>query len=594
MERSWWWKTIGILLLTVLSVAYLVPTFLGEEKLPPWLSKHIKGKLQLGLDLQGGIHLVYEVQVDKAVSDKADRLATDLEERLRKDKKVEATATREGRGDIVLTFKQAKDLAALDKKFMDDYRTNLDEVERSNAKATVRLRLDEDYLKEVQEYAIRQAIETIRGRVDEFGVAEPTILRKGRDIVVELPGLTEKHFERVKDVIGRTAQLEFKILDDEGNFIEQAAGKLPKGSAIKLRQESYDGKQHGSVSYAFLESKDKKALEQFLESLPKLGLPVPKDHEILLGSEQAQDDKGNKLPEKTWVTHYLKRRTELTGEYLTDAEVQWDQQTGRPEVGLTFDRNGASLFERVSGDNIGRRMAIILDNNVNSAPVLQSKISGGRARITLGGFKPPHELMEEAKDLAGVLRSGALPAPLRKTFEQQVGPTLGKDAVDKGKMIFLVGGGIVALFMLYYYRGAGFICDLALVLNVLYMLAIMAAFNATLTLPGIAGFVLTIGMSVDANVIIYERIREEMAIGKSPRAAVEAGYTRAFWAIFDGQLTTAIAGFVLLQYGSGPIRGFALTLLIGIVTSIFTGVWVTRMMFDFVVGKFKPKTLSIG
>jgi preprotein translocase subunit SecD len=586
MERKWWWKTIGILLLTVLAVAHLVPTIIGEEKLPAWYTKYIKAKLNLGLDLQGGIHLVFEVQVDKAVGDKADRIAADIEERLRKDKKVKVRIEREGRDDLIVTFLKPAEIKKFDKKFFAQFRSNLDEVERDEAKGKLSFKMDENYVKEVQEYAIRQAVETIRGRVDQFGVAEPTILRKGRDIVVELPGLKKKDFDRVKRNIGRTAQLEFKILDDESGFMAMSGKKAPKG--IEVRTDSYDGKKNGTVSYTYFQSKDKKALLAFIGTLE-----VPKNREIMLGETFAKDKKGNPLPDKIYVTHFLRRRTELTGEYITDAEVSFDSQSGRPEVSLTFDRTGADIFARVSGDNVGRRMAIVLDEKVNSAPVLQERIGGGRARITLGGFKDPFKLQEEARDLAGVLRSGALPAPLRKTFERQVGPTLGKDAIEKGTTAFLIGLCLVILFILYYYRGAGLICDIALTVNFLFIAAIMAGFQATLTLPGIAGLVLTIGMAVDANVIIYERIREEALLGKSPRAAVDAGYARAFWTIFDAQLTTAIAAIVLLQYGSGPIRGFALTLLIGIICSMFTGIVVTRLLFDFVVGKFKPQKLSI-
>lgn len=593
MERSWWWKSIGIFFLTLLAVAYLLPTVVGESRLPSWYTKHIKAKLQLGLDLRGGIQLVYEVEMDKAVSDKADRLAADIEDRLRKDKNIKAKLIREGRDDIVITFSKVSDIGVMDKKFMASYRNTLTEMDRNDKAGTIRLRMDENYVKEIQDYAQRQAIETIRGRVDKFGVAEPSILSKGKDIVVELPGLTKNDFDRIKNVIGRTAQLEFKIVDDTGDFMKKVADKVPSQGPIQVRSESYDGKQHGTVSYVYLQSKDKSALEKFIEGLPAQGLAIPKTHEILLGEEQAKDEKGNDLPDKMWITYYLYRRAELTGDYISDAEVQWDERTGRPEVGLTFDHNGASIFERVSGDHIGERMAIILDNRINSAPVLQSRIGGGRARITLGGFKDPFKLQQEAKDLVAVLRAGALPAPLRKTFETQLGASLGEDAVRKGTLAFIVATILVVLFMIYYYHLSGFIADLGLIFNVIFIMAIMAAFQASLTLPGIAGIVLTLGMAVDANVIINERIREEIRSGKTPRSAVETGYNRAFWTIFDSQLTTAIAGFVLLQYGTGPLKGFAVTLLIGILCSVFTAVWVTRIFVDLIVIKYKPKTLSI-
>ncbi len=593
MERSWWYKAVSILFLTVVSAGYLAPTVMGEGNLPSWYLKVIKTRLQLGLDLQGGIHLVYEVEVDKAVSDKADRLAADIEERLKSKHKMQVKVIREGRDDILLNFTKAEDRKKVDKEFLADYRSNLTEVEVDDVAKAVHLRMDPDYIKEVQDYAIRQGIETIRGRVDKFGVVEPSIRAKGRDIVVELPGLDKADFERVKKVIGRTAQLEFKMIDDESDFMRKVAAVVPKDGPISVQTDSYDGKKRGQIVYSYLDSKDKKALEDFIEGLPQRGLEVPKTHDIALGSEQAKDEKGNELPEKVWRTYFLHRRAELTGEYITDAEVQWDERTGRPEVGLTFDHNGARIFERVSGEHIGERMAIMLDGKVNSDPVFQDRIGGGRARITLGGFKDPFKLQQEAKDLVAVLRTGALPAPLRKVFETQVGPTLGADAVRRGMMAFGIGGLLVIVFMLYYYKVAGLICDLALVLNFLFIMAILSAFEAALTLPGIAGLVLTVGMAVDANVIIYERIREELALGKTPRAAVDAGYGRAFWTIFDAQLTTAIAAFVLMQYGSGPIRGFAVTLLVGIICSIFTGVVVSRLLFDFIVGKFKPKTISI-
>jgi len=579
--------------LVVVSVGYLMPTVLGEGALPKAYTDLVKSQLQLGLDLQGGIHLVYEVEVDKAVSDKADRLSADMEERLKSKKKVKVKIHREGRDDIIITFEKASDIKAADKDFMADYRSNLSEVVRDEAAGKLQLRMDQEYVKEVQDYAIRQGIETIRNRVDKFGVAEPSIRAKGRDVVVELPGLGKDDFERVKKVIGRTAQLEFKIVDDDNDFMEKVAKQVPTEGPIKVQTDSFDGKQKGNVMFTYLESRDRKALEKFLASLPSKGLNVPKTHEIVLGSEQAKDEKGNELPEKVWITYYNFRRAELTGEYITDAEVQWDERTGRPEVGLTFDHNGARIFERISGEHVGDRLAIMLDGKVNSAPVFQSRIGGGRVRITLGGFKDPFKLQQEAKDLVAVLRTGALPAPLRKVFETQVGPTLGQDAVRRGTLAFGIGGVLVILFMLYYYRIAGIICDVALVMNFLFIMAILSIMGATLTLPGIAGLVLTVGMAVDANVIIYERIREELALGKTPRAAVDAGYSRAFWTIFDAQVTTAIAAFVLMQYGSGPIRGFAVTLLVGIICSIFTGVVVTRLFFDLVVTKFRPTSLSV-
>ena len=604
MDRSWVYRVITYSLLTIIALVFLTPsaaTWLGkDDKVPSWMKKHINNKINLGLDLQGGLHLVYEVQVDKAVSDKADRLASDLEEKLRKDKKVkQVRAERFGKDEIVLTFTPASDASKLDRTFLKDYQKYLYEDGRDNSKGEVKLKIDSDYVDELRDYAVRQGVETIRNRVDKLAVAEPTIIRKGTDIVVELPGLKQEDFERVKNLIGRTAQLEFKMVDDGSEYMKRLAGvamaKKTEFPGIEVGHDGWQEKDNGTVhSDVYLRDKDRGELEKFMASLSKDD-QVPADHEIAYEqtSRGGDEDDDSKMPDKFWRTYYLHRRAELTGEYITDAEVNWDQQTGRPEVSVTFDREGADLFDKSSGANIGRKMAIILDEKINSAPVIESRIGGGRARITMGGFSDPIQLQNEAKDLVAVLRTGALPAPLKKTFETQVGPTLGKDAVEKAKFSMMIGSIAVILFMLIYYRMSGFIADIAMVANIVYQLAILAGLGATLTLPGIAGVVLTVGMAVDANIIIYERIREELRAGKSARSAVEAGFGRAFWTVFDAHVTNLVAGIILYSYGTGPIRGFAVTLMIGIVCNLFTSVWLSRAFFDFVVGRKQQATLSI-
>ena len=579
-----------VAVVTLIAVAFVLPSIPGlAPKLPAWYTKRFDKRIQLGLDLQGGIHLVYEVEVDKAVSDRADRLSADLEEKLKKDRKVAGViATREGRDDIVLRFKKPDEHKKLDRELLADYRASLSEIERDAGKGTVRLRMDPDYVTDVDDYAVRQAIETIRGRVDKFGVAEPTIIRRGRDIVVELPGLETRDRDRVKNVIGRTAQLEFKMCDDASEYMKKIAGQVPPDGEVKA---DVDSPGEAGLDY-FLRARNRADIEKFLASLPPAD-QLPQTHQILFSEVQARDAKGIELPDMEWRTYYVKRRSELTGESVTNADIQWDQQTGKPDVIVTLDRTGADIFERLSGENVGRRIAIILDEKVNSAPVINERIGGGHVRITMGGFRDPNSVMQEAKDLVAVLRTGALPAPLKLVYETLVGPTLGRDAIEQGLRAFLVGSSAVVVFMLYYYRLAGIFANIALLLNVIWILAIMAGFEAALTLPGMAGLVLTIGMAVDANIIINERIREELRLNKSPRQAVDTGYSRAFWSIFDSQLTTAIAGFVLLQYGSGPLRGFAVTLLIGILCSIVTGVFVTRVMFDFVVERLRVQKLWI-
>jgi preprotein translocase subunit SecD len=586
MERSWWWKAALYGFVTVLAVLYLIPTVVPESKQPAFIHSHFQKKIQLGLDLQGGLHLVYEVNVDKAVSSKVDRLSSDLEDRVRKEKGInDLNVNREGRDDIILTFKNPAEAAKLDESILRDYRKSLDVIDRNTKTGVVRLRVDQNQVDEVRDYALRQGIETLRARVDKFGVAEPTIIKKGTDIIVELPGLKGADFERIKSIIGRTAQLEFKIVDDGSEYMRKVAASVPKDSGIDVSPESWTekdtGKQHEDV---YLRAKTRATLEKFFAA--QTGeLAVPSDHEIGYEEMQARNsDTGEATPDKYWRTYYLHRRAGLTGEYLSNADQTWDQQTGRPEIAYELDHQGAAISERLTGDNLGRKMAIILDDTVKSAPIVEGRI-GSRGRITLGGFGDPFQLQNEAKDLVGVLRSGALPAPLRKTFETQVGPTMGRDSVERAKFSMYIGAAAVVLFMVIYYRFAGLIANVAMILNMLFMVAILAAFEASLTLPGIAGLVLTIGMAVDANIIIYERIREELRMGKSVRTAVDAGFSRAFWTVFDAHVTNFVAGVVLYSYGSGPIRGFAVTLLVGIVTNLFTSYWLSHWMFDALVGR---------
>src|SRR6266545_937412 len=586
MERSWWWKAALYGVITVVAVLYLVPTVVSEEKQPAFIKSHFQKRIQLGLDLQGGLHLVYEVNVDKAVSDKVDRLASDIEDRLRKDKGVNDVAiSREGRDDIVATFKQPADHAKLDDAILKDYRNSLDVAERKPDTGVVRLRLDPDQVEEVRDYALRQGIETIRGRVDKLGVSEPTIIKKGTDIIVELPGLKPADFERIKSIIGRTAQLEFKIVDDGSEYMKKVAieaKKLDKIAGIEILPDEWTEKDSSKAHEdVYLRSKSRDGLMKFFAGLTG-ELAVPPDREIGYEEQQGRGIDGELTPDKYWRTYYLHKRAGLTGEYLQNADQTWDQQTGRPEVSYELDRQGAPLNERLTSENVGRKMAIILEEKVNSAPVIESRI-GARGRITLGGFGDPFKMQQDAKDLVAVLRSGALPAPLRKTFETQVGPTMGRDSVDKAKLSMIIGAVAVVLFMLIYYRFAGLIANAAMILNMLFMMAILAGFEASLTLPGIAGLVLTVGMAVDANIIIYERIREELRLGKSVRTAVDAGFTRAFWTVFDAHVTNFVAGVVLYSYGSGPIRGFAVTLLVGIVTNLFTSYWVSHWMFEVLV-----------
>ncbi|HEX7500451.1 MAG TPA: protein translocase subunit SecD [Polyangia bacterium] len=583
MERSWWWKAALYGAAIVLAVLYLVPTVVPEEKRPAFFQKYFKKRIQLGLDLKGGLHLVYEVNIEKAVASKVDRLANEVDDALRK-KGADFTVVRSGRDDIAITFKVPGEMGKLDDELLKAHRRDLDIVSRDPAAGTVKLKYDSDRVAEVEELALRQAIETIRNRVDAFGVAEPTIIKKGTDIIIELPGAKEKDFERIKSIIGRTAQLEFKIVDDGSEYMKKVAATVSKGGPITVAPESWTeknaGTQHEDV-YLRVKEKDKDELTRFIAGLAG-DLAIPNDREIAL-ELMSPREVSEGTPDKYYRTYLLKKRAGVTGEYLSMADESWDEM-GRPEVSFTMNRQGAGMMEKLTGENVGRKMAVVLDEKITSAPVIESKI-GERGRITMGGYGDPFKLQQEVKDLVGVLRSGALPAPLKKSFETQVGATMGQDAIDKAQFSMGIGALAVILFMLIYYRVAGLIANLAMTLNMLFMMAILAAFEASLTLPGIAGLVLTIGMAVDSNIIIYERIREELRLGKSPRTAVDAGFQRAFWTVFDAHVTNFVAGIVLYSYGSGPIRGFAVTLLVGIVTNLLTSVWISHWMFDVLVNR---------
>lgn len=583
MERSWWWKSLLFGAVTLLAVLYLAPS-VPNFTLPGFLQGTFDRKLQLGLDLQGGLHLVYEVNVDKAVSSKVDRLAGDLEERLL-EKTKDFKVTREGREDIILTFNQPAEVAKLDDDILKNYRDSLDVIDRDAASGIARLRIDADQVAEVADYALRQGIETIRGRVDKFGVAEPTIIKRGTDIVVELPGLKPEDFERIKTIIGKTAQLEFKIVQAGGDYMTKVAAALPKDGSIQVIPDVWrDKKTNETKQDLYLQAADRKTLETFVKGLSG-ELAVPADREF--GFEEVEVGGTEGKPgsaRREWRTYLLEKRAAVTGEYLSSAELSFDPQTNRPEVLFTMDRQGATLMERLTTANIGRKMAIVLDDRINSAPVINDTIAG-RGVITLGSFGDPLKVQQEARDLVAVLRSGALPAPLTKSFETQVGPTMGRDVVDRAVTSMLVGSVAVVLFMLVYYKVAGIVAIVAMFLNLLFMLAILAGFEAALTLPGIAGLVLTVGMAVDANIIIYERIREELRAGKTARTAVEAGFDRAFWTVFDAHVTNFAAGVVLYSYGSGPIRGFAVTLLVGIASNLVTSVWMSRWMFELLLGR---------
>ena len=517
-------KRVLILGVIVAAVVCLLPTFTNT-----WPHK----KINLGLDLQGGMHLVLEVQSEEAVNAELDRTISQLKLDLKNEKIQHMGIDKASDHKIIAKISGADNKSGVEKLLSDEYAgLEIPSVKNISGGISFTLRLPDKESDSIKKMATEQALETIRNRIDEFGVSEPDIrIQSGNRILLQLPGISDP--ERAKGLIGKTAQLTFQLVDEQGDVNAALRGKPPVGDEIlyQLRKNAGTGNQ---------------ARTPFL----------------------------------------IKKHVELDGSQLTNARVEFDQFQ-QPQVGIEFSRKGARTFERITGENINKRLAIVLDKNVYSAPNIQDRISGGKAVIT------GHFTLEEATDLAIALRAGSLPAPVKIIEERTVGPTLGADSVRTGLMSMLVGGALVVLFMVIYYRGAGLIADIALVVNIFLIGGGLAFFGATLTLPGIAGIILTIGMAVDANVIIFERIREELRAGRSPRAAVNAGYDRATLTVMDANVTTLIAAAVLFQFGTGPIKGFAVTLGLGIVASLFTALILSKSIYDMILANKQSDTLSI-
>jgi preprotein translocase subunit SecD len=468
---------------------------------------------------------------------------------------------------------------------------------------------------QTRDRAVAQAKDTINRRIDTMGLKEAAITTRDEDIIIEVPGIDEASFREVKDTIRKTARLEFKMVDDVGSdkvFGPPAlkTDDLPADEGIAQYTEGapdgVDGsghkKQNVKTYYARMSCQPPKyATETRSECLTRFKgwaatLSVPDDHQIGFEAvtEPVEGTEPLQFKEVGWRTLYLYSRAELTGDYITDANIGQDQQNfGQYYVLLSFSPAGADRFEEVTGANVNRRFAIILDDIVDSAPVIKQKIGGGKATITMGAGDPEKQL-HDARQLQTVLQSGALPAPIVPSNESVIGPSLGRDSIREALKGAIIGTGLVLVFMVFYYRKSGVVADVAVLFNLMIQLAVLATLGASMTLPGVAGLALTIGMSVDANVLINERIREELRAGKSVRAAVDAGYDRAWPSIIDGHVTVLITGLILAQYGSGPIKGFAYTLWIGILCSLFTGFFCTRLVFDWWVRGAKTKRLSVG
>ncbi|MBL4819120.1 MAG: protein translocase subunit SecD [Deltaproteobacteria bacterium] len=579
------WKTRLLLtgLLLGFAIYLLVPTgiyFSLDEKslrevrrdkhafnkiLPTWA---IDSYIVPGLDLQGGIHMVLGVDVEKALKDRTSRTADRLSD-YAKDQQVKFENID---SNLRATFKNREDSVAFARFVSQKFQEVKIISERDDS---VQMELDPNLVQIVRRDAVDQTINTIRTRIDKMGVTEPSISRRSGDkIQIQLPGFDDP--DAAKSLIGRTAQLEFQMCDDKTEFLTKLKD-LPKG--VELVKSAYgrpSGSQGKDIYLAFPEDK-LSDVKTFLKG------KVPAENQVKYGTAGPGYMR----------TYTLEKRVVLTGDDLVDAQVsQASDMDPRPAVSITFSSAGARIFDELTKVNIGNRMAIVLEDRVDSAPVFQVRIRDGRASITLGGGRSHEETLRDANQLALVLKSGALPAPVTFREERSVGPSLGADSVKQGKKAFMVGSILVMLLMLLYYRLSGFFSVVAVLYNLILMLAALAWLGATITLPGIAGLLLTFGIAVDANVIINERIREELRLGKKPKAAVEMGYKSAFTAVFDSHVTSFIAGVVLREFGTGPVQNFAMMLIIGTVLSIFTAVFITRVFFDMVTAQGREE-LSI-
>ncbi|HYA87242.1 MAG TPA: protein translocase subunit SecD [Nitrospirota bacterium] len=524
MKKSIQWRLAIIALSVLIALFLFLPSTPLSSNLPEWWHQSVP-KISLGLDLRGGSFLIMQVETDKAVESSVDNIVADLQTTAAS-QQLAVTFNRAGQ-DIMAKFNEALD-DKVEKLVKDSYAI-LDLKSQNKGELLYSLKPVE--VRRLKESAVQQALERTRRRVDKYGVAEPQIYKQENDqIALQLPGV--KNPQEAIAFIKTAGRLEFKLVDSDSNDLQKAlAGKAPEGT------------------------------------------------EVLYEEREDENGKISKQP----VLVYSK--TLLTGDRLKEARVGIDQYN-KPAVSISFDSEGAKIFDRVTGENVGKQLAIVLDGVVQSAPRIQDRISGGNAQIT-GNFSH-----EEAAKLAIVLRE-SLPAPVKIIQNITVGPSLGQDSIEKGVHAAMIGGLIVIIFMIVYYRMSGIIADYAIVLNLVLLLGAMALLNATLTLPGIAGIILTIGMGVDSNVLMFERIREEIRAGKQPRPAVDAGYDKAFLTILDSHVTTLITAAVLFMFGTGPIKGFAVSLSLGIIINLYSALVGTKVIFDIINTRWKLEKLSI-
>ena len=545
--------------------------------------------LNLGLDLQGGMHVTLQVGTPQFVQELAGEYADSTLNNIVSVAEQRARANdTDFIDELVREFEKRDENARLSRYFRSE---TADITRRTSNERVV------EYLKEQRDAAVDRAMEIIRTRVNRYGVNEPAIMKKGNNrIVVELPGVDNK--ERVRGLLKGTARLEFRLMSDpeEVNSSKQqivefynqgqdtASGEQQlQGGPENPLTEVLNMRTRSRYVFGYASGMDTSRVNALLDS-SAVQTMLPRNTELLWGAQPVGSGQQN---DNLYQLLAVNDEPELTGDVIEEARVNFDQQTNQPRVSMNMNSEGARRWARITGANIGNPIAIVLDNYIYSYPRVETKISNGRSSIS--GLQD----VTEAEDLVNILLSGSLPAPLDIVEERTVGASLGEESIRSGFISVISGLIIVALFMIVYYRKAGSIADLALILNIIFILGILAAFEATLTLPGIAGIVLTIGMAVDANVLIFERIREEKKSGKTIGNALQAGHSRAFLTIFDANLTTLLTALILFQFGTGPVKGFAVTLSVGILASMFTAIFVSRLIFDFFLDVRNVRKISI-
>jgi preprotein translocase subunit SecD len=629
MEGKRTWRNVFLWIMVIFAIVYSLPTLIGRDSLPKWFAGDSEGKggifskkLNFGLDLQGGLQLRYKVDWQEATKQSVRKIADGIRTQVVKlkaegDNKnfddldkadwtkysafVEIVSDENTDYNAVLVkFKDQKTADQIDKKFISeqlDERFEYYSMPGGAAKSgpVFKLLLPDEEAYKIRTQVVSETKDTIGRRIEAFGLVDPDIRAAGDDyIVVQIPGVGKSQMDTVRQRIGQTAQLTLRIVDTANTWLASQDKQLrdfrlknpERAMDIVLVSNSAGHNAPGSTYLGpYVRSSKKSELIHFINTLK---LPTNR----LMGFEKVEVRQKGQAPESFWRTQLLEARADITGDHLAQARVSYDEKG--PYVSLDFDSEGGRIFANLTEKNVENYMAIMLDEDINSSPQIQEKIGGGRARITLGGGgSNSRQVLTDTQGLVKMLNHGAYKAPVYKVMDTEVGPSLGADSVAAGKYALLVGMLLVICFMILIYRGSGLVAVTVLTLNMLFILVLLISLNAALTLPGMAGIILTIGMAVDANIIIFERIREELRAGRKPMAAIDAGYEKAFSTIVDANITTALAGAILFLGTSGPIHGFAVTLLLGIVCSVFTAVYMSRRIFNWWLESRRPEKLSI-